>query len=177
MPPNNAPSDFEALLREALAPPSASPLDPVFRQQLAFEAGRAEGKRAAWRWGSGGLVGGVVLGMLGAGGGWPIHPSGVQNPEAPFPQMAKTPDKEPVENPKTMDSPKRDNPNGEGTFMARSLPLSKSSIWNPLTDLDLVNRPPLAPSGTQYISTGTPNALQNPPTNLRSISEVMEDLK
>ncbi len=177
MPPNNAPSDFEAILRDVLGPPSASPLDPIFRQQLAFEAGRAEGKRCAWRWASAGMLGGVLLGMLGAGGGWPINSAAVPTPESPIPQIAKTSDRDPLEDPKPVDYPIQENATGKGTFIARSLPLSKSSIWNPLTDPDQVHGNPFAPSGAQYISTGAPNAPQNPQTNLRSIFEVMEDLK
>lgn len=177
MPPNNTPSDFEAMLRDALGAPSAAPLDPIFRQQLAFEAGRAEGKRSAWRWASGGLVGGVLLGMLGTGGGWPIHSAAVPTPDAPNPPIAKTPDRDPLEDPKPVDSPIQENATGKSTFVASALPLSKSSIWNPLTDLEQVNRAPLAPSGTQYVSASVTNAPQKPQTNLRSIAEVMEDLK
>ncbi len=174
---NNPLSDFESLLREALGPPSAAPLDPIFRQQLAFEAGRAEGKRGAWRWTSGGLVGGVLLGMLGSTGPWPNNSAAVPTPEAPTPRMAKTSDRAPMDDPKPVRSPIQEDATGKDTFMARSLPLSKSSIWNPLTDPDQVNRPPLAPNGTHYISTGAPKRQPGNQTNLRSISEVMEDLK
>lgn len=177
MHPNNGPSDFEALLREALGSPTASPLDPMFRQQLAFEAGCAEGKRTAWRWGSGGMVAGVLLGLFGGSGGWPNHTTGVPTPDAPSSQMAKISPQESLGAPKTSDSPDQENALAKDTFLARDLPWSKAPIWNPLTDPDQVSRTALSPGGTQFISTGTPRSPQNPPTNLRSISEVMEDLK